>query len=306
MILFLTDNITKINGMSIFSVHFKKWLEENYNEYIIILEINTNTLIHVKQNSNLEYSLINKVFVNGHYSNSDIVVRKNHLRKKLLYYNFILDDDCTFTIISHGWQKVKNRFSIYNIAYNIKNLIKTLNINSISKHYNSIIFISNKCDDYRHYDYKWSIKNNFRFEYIDFTKEIFVNHSTSINACLKNYILVISNFDTVKNLFLLFKINFYNKRKGKKIKNFVLLTTKPKSFTNKIIYKLLVFSKVTIIFDQSQKKFLITNCNYLFIPSHTEYLPIVAFEAFSMNKNVLSFYFIIGLSELKKYHFIKK
>ena len=302
MILFITDSISKLNGMSIFSSYFKKWLEIKYNERIIIYEVSTNTNISV----NTENKLINKIFVNGHYSNSDLIIRKNKLRAILLNNNFVIDDNCTLTIISHGWQKVKYRFSIYNIAYNIKNLIKTLNINSISKYYNSIIFISNKYDDYRHYDYKWSLKNNFKYEYIDFTKQISVNNSISNNAILKDYILIISNFDTVKNLFLLFKINFYIKIKGKKIKNFVLLSTIPKSFTNKIIYKLLVFSKVNIIFDQTQKNSLIANCNYLFIPSHTEYLPIVALEAFSMNKSVLSFYYIIGLSEFKKYHFINK
>jgi hypothetical protein len=304
MILFVTDNITSLNGMSVFSNNFINWMDKKFDESICVFEVQSNHFIAAKKINNDK--IIKKIFVNGHYSNSDKIIRNNLLRKKLLYNNFILDDDCTFTIISHGWHKVKNRFSIYNLLYNIKNYIKTSNINSIAKHYNSIIFISNKCDDYRHYDYKWSIKNNFKFEYIDFTKQILVNNSTSNNVIFKDYILVISNFDTAKNLFLLFKINIFNKIKRNKNKNFILLTTKPKLFLNKIIYKLLVYAKVNIIFDQTQKKNLISNCNYLFIPSHTEYLPIVAFEAFSMNKNVLSYYFIISLSEYKKYRHIKK
>lgn len=304
MVLFITDNITSLNGMSVFSNYFISWLHEKFDDNIFVYEAHSNQFISSKTIDNNK--IIKHIYVNGHFSKSDILIRNKQLATIISNQNFKICDECRITIISHGWQKVKYRLSLYNIIYNLKNTIKTLNINSISKYYNSIIFISNKCDDYRHYDFKWSLKNNFKYEYIDFTKQISVNNSISNNAILKDYILIISNFDTVKNLFLLFKINFYIKIKGKKIKNFVLLTTKPKSFTNKIIYKLLVFSKVTIIFDQTQKKNLITNCNYLFIPSHTEYLPIVAFEAFSMNKNVLSFYFIIGLSELKKYHFIKK
>ncbi len=290
--------------MSVFSNYFISWLHGKFDDNIFVYEAHSNRFISSKMIYNNK--IIKHIFVNGHFSKSDILIRNKQLATVISNQNFEICDECRFTIISHGWQKVKYRLSLYNIIYNLKNTIKTLSINSISKYYNSIIFISNKCDDFRHYDFKWSLKNNFKYEYIDFTKQISVNNSISNNAILKDYILIISNFDTVKNLFLLFKINIYIKIKGKKIKNFVLLTTKPRSFTNKIICKLLVFSKVTVIFDQTQKNNLITNCNYLFIPSHTEYLPIVAFEAFSKNKNVLSFYFIIGLSELKKYHFIKK
>jgi hypothetical protein len=304
MVLFITDSISSLNGMSIFSNHFNNWLCRKYNENIIVFEVESNKFNIIKEVNNDK--TINEIFVNGHFSKSDRLFRNKHIETIVSSHDYYINSVCITSIISHGWQKVKNRFSIYNVAYNLKNLIRTLNINSISKHYNSIIFISNKCDDYRHYDYKWSIKNNFRFELVDFTKEMFVGNPTTKKSSLKNYILVISNFDSVKNLFLLFKLNCSYKLKKKKKKNFVLLSTKPKTFSGKIIFKLLVFSKVNIIFDQTQKNSLITNCNYLFIPSHTEYLPIVALEAFSMNKSVLSFYYIIGLSEFKKYHFLNK
>ena len=304
MVLFITDNITSLNGMSVFSNYFNDWLHKKFDDNIFVFEVQSNQFIASKTIDNNK--IIKHIYVNGHFSKSDILIRNKQLATIISNQNLKICDECRITIISHGWQKVKYRFNIYNIAYNLKNLIKTLNINSILKHYNSIIFISNKCDDYRHYDYKWSIKNNFSFELIDFSKEIFVDNSTTKNSSLKNYILVISNFDSVKNLFLLFKLNCFYKLKKKKKKKFVLLSTKPKSFSSKIIFKLLVFSKVNIIFDQTQKNSLIANCNYLFIPSHTEYLPIVALEAFSMNKSVLSFYYIIGLSEFKKYYFLNK
>jgi hypothetical protein len=304
MVLFITDDVSALNGMSVFSNYFIHWLHEKYDDNIFVYEVRYNHIISTKTiDSN---RIIKHIYVNGHFSKSDILIRNKQLDKIISEHNFKLCDEFSLTVISHGWQKVKCRLSIYSIIFNLKNTIKTLNIKSISKYYSSIIFISNKSDNYRHYDFKWSVKNNFKYEYLDLTNKISVNNSILSNAILNDYILIISNFDTVKNLLLLVKINFYKKIKGKKIKNFVLLTAKPKSFTNKIIYKLLIFSKVTIIFDQTQKKFLIANCNYLFIPSHTEYLPIVAFEAFSMNKSVLSFYFIIGLSECKKYHFIIK
>lgn len=304
MVLFVTDNIISLNGMSVFSNYFISWLHEKFDDNIFVYEAHSNQFISSKTiDSN---KIIKHIYVNGHFSKSDKLIRNKEFVTIISNQNFKVCDECRITIISHGWYKVKFRLSLYNIIYNLKNTIKTLNINSISKYYNSIIFISNKCDNYRHYDFKWSLKSNFRYEYIDFTKQISVNNSVSKSSILKNYILIISNFDIVKNLFLLFKLNFYSKIKGKKINNFVLLTTNPKSFTNKVIYKLLVFSKVTIIFDQTQKKYLIANCNYLFIPSHTEYLPIVALEAFSMNKNVVSYYFIMGLSDFKKYYFIKK
>lgn len=304
MILFITDSFTKLNGMSLFSKYFISWLCEKYDDNIFVYEVQSNQFISFKTIDNNRR--ITQIYVNGHFSRSDMLVRNRQLSRIIKKRSFNLSDDCSINIVSHGWQKVKIRFNLYSIVYNIKNFIKTMQINSISKHYSSIVFISNKSDDYRHYDYKWSLKNDFRFELMDFTKEIHLDNTTTNNSSLNNFILVISNCEPVKNLFLLFRVNFYYKIKNRKEKNFILLSTKPKSFMMKIILKLLILSKVKVIFDQSQKNLLIANCNYLFIPSHTEYLPIVALEALSMNKNVLSFYYIIGLSEFKKYHFLNK
>ncbi len=290
--------------MSVFSNNFIKWLHEQFDDNILVYEVCSNQFISEKIID--KNKIVKHVYVNGHYSKSDILIRNNHLATIISNQLLKLCDECRITIISHGWQKIKYRISLYNLIYNLRNAIKTFNINSISKYYDSVIFISKKCDNYRHYDFKWCLVNHFQYEFIDFTKIISVNNSISTNTNLENFILIISNFDAVKNLFLLFRINFFNRMKGKRVRNFVLLTTIPKSSINKIILKLLVFSNVTIIFDQTQKQNLVANCNYLFIPSHTEYMPIVAFEAFSLNKNVLSFYFIIGLSDLKKYHYIKQ
>jgi|688.fasta_scaffold238261_2 hypothetical protein len=304
MVLFISDNISTLNGMSIFSNYFINWLKINFDNNICVLEAQKNQIISIKQIN--DDNIIDKIFVNGHFSESDFLIRNRQLTKIVSDQNFLISEECSFTIISHGWQKVKNRFNFYSVLYNLKNISKTKNIDSISKFYNSIIFISNKSDQFRHFDFNWCVKNNFSFDYIDFSKEICLTKTTENNITQKNYILIISNFDTVKNLLLLFRINLTNFFIRKKPKNFVLLSTYPKSFRGKIIYQLLIFSKINVVLDQTQKINLISNCNYLFIPSYTEYLPIVAFEAFSMKKKVLSYYYIIGLSEKDDYHFIKK
>lgn len=304
MILFITDSISTINGMSIFSNYFIDWLEKKIDNNICLLEAQTNQIKSIKKVN--EEKIIVKIFVNGHFSESDLIIRNGQLNKILSDNKLLISKECSFTIISHGWQKVKTRFNFYSVLYNLKNINKTKNINSISKFYNSIIFISTKLDHFRHFDFKWSVENNFNFDFIDFSKEIYLTKTSENNFSLKNYILIISNFDTVKNLSLLFRINITYFLLRKKPKKFVLLSTYPKTFRGKVIYQLLIFSKIKVVFDQTQKISLISNCNYLFIPSYTEYLPIVAFEAFSLKKKVLSYYYIIGLSEKDEYHFIKK
>jgi glycosyltransferase involved in cell wall biosynthesis len=148
--------------------------------------------------------------------------------------------------------------------------------------------------------------NNKTYEIIDFTNQIINNKITPINEYKKSEtVLIISNFDTVKNLLLLARINFKLKIKGKPMKKFVLLTTNPKSIRGNVIKNIILKFGVNIEFDQTKKNDLIKKCNYLFIPSYTEYLPLVALEAFSFSKPVISYYYIIGLSNFKSYKFIR-
>jgi hypothetical protein len=117
--------------------------------------------------------------------------------------------------------------------------------------------------------------------------------------------LVISNPDFVKNLEILIILslkNYLNKNK----REFYLLSIRPKNLYFKALYYLLNLFKINIFYNQNDKFFLLNECSYLFIPSHTEYLPLVSLEAFSFNKHVISLNKISSLCKYKFYHYIKK
>jgi hypothetical protein len=304
-ILFLTDSISEINGMSVFSNIFKNWLINQTISDIVIVELKTSQINYLRNASDsFEVEL---VYVNGHFSSSDLLIRDKKLAFFLSKFGLTLSKSCHFILISHGWQKMKFRLNYYSLIYNIRNLYKTLTIDKIKRHYNELFFISNKIDSYRHYDLFWCKKKNIKYNFNNFAKAITLgNPSLDTKISVEDYILVISNFDIVKNLFFLFRVQLNYYLKNKPSKKYVLLTTRPKSLRSRVVLKCLFWAKIKVEFDQSLKWDLIYNCNYLFIPSFTEYLPLVALEAFSFSKKVLSLYFINGLSDYNDYHFLKK
>jgi hypothetical protein len=305
-IIFFTDSITSINGMSKFSNYFIKSLVKNSENKIFIIETNNDkiTILNPEINS---YNIIDLVYVNGHFSKADMLVRNKSLLNLLSVLGLKTHESSKIIIISHGWFKLKYRLNLYSILYNLKYFYRTITFDSYEKFYHSILFISDKNDNHRHFDFNWCVKKHKCYQFVDFTNGIILeNNLIKSETGNEGFILVISNFDTVKNLLLLARINLKQKMIGKAYKNFTLLSTPPNSFTGKLSYKFLLKLGVNIVFDQSKKNQLLSYCNYLFIPSYTEYLPLVALEAFSFKKQVVSYYFILGLSDQNGYKYIRK
>jgi glycosyltransferase involved in cell wall biosynthesis len=152
----------------------------------------------------------------------------------------------------------------------------------------------------------WCLERDFKFKVVDFTSNWLKKDSiVSSRVFAAKYILVISNFDFVKNLFLISRIVIKRKLLGKKVLSYCILSSSRPAGFNLLVYLLLTKLKVCIITDQNLKNDLIVNCDYLFIPSYTEYLPIVALEAMAFNKKVLSYYHIAGLKKYTNYYYLK-
>ena len=60
-----------------------------------------------------------------------------------------------------------------------------------------------------------------------------------------------------------------------------------------------------VVHDNSKKFSLIKHSDLLFIPSMTEYLPLVSIEAMAFNKKIVSLYKIPSLIKYDNYKFLK-
>ena len=162
-------------------------------------------------------------------------------------------------------------------------------------------------------DFKYVIKNKINHSFFDF-KNIYIKYLNSISSVKEKYIfndfryiLIISNIDLAKNIFSI----FYSYRIKKllteyKAKKIILLTTNNNRFLVKFLFFLSSVFKIQIVTDNSFKMDLIKNCQCLYIPSVTEYLPLVSLEAIAFNKNIHTLYHIPTLNEYKHYKFFKK
>ena len=296
-ILIITDSLSKISGMSNFVFLFKSFLS-NSDTFIYIFDFKTKSKDY---NSYIHFDI---VYINGHFSQIDKFYNR-YGRSRL---GQILETDLHNTdiiIVSHGWTKIKYNLSFYNFYYSFKNRNESLNR---ILNYDSILFINNSIDIYRHLDYLHVIQNDFLFKYFDFAKfyieylktKFYTNKLTYSN---NTKILIISNPDFAKNLEYLVYIGIKNfNKKNKKI---IFLSTKPKNAYFKTLYLLLKILKIKIFYDQDLKYNLLKECSFLFIPSHTEYLPLVALEAFAFCKPVVSLNKITSLLKYKYYHNLK-
>lgn len=319
-ILFITDSLHSVNGMSIFSrlfVHFLSNTKFQYNVYLFELE----TRSYYENDNNDNLSLISfvddidRVYINGHFTKADIFFRKN----PTFFFESILCISCTnVTVIkiSHGWQKMRPFFSLYYLYYFFRHFHKTLFISSAFKYYNEVLFISNNSDLYRHFDFSYCVKHNLNYSFFDFQyffefysskPKLFFDPITNSSFIKSNFLLVIANCDPVKNLLSLILINykFFIIPKPRK-RQIVLLTSSSVGFYGKFILFVLNKFNITIITDQSQKSSLLYNCDYLFIASFTEYLPIVSLEASSYAKRIISIFKISSLKDNLNYHSIFK
>jgi hypothetical protein len=300
-ILLITDSYNKVSGITNFINLFYNYLSSNNNTVKLLFFSNTDCKVSIDLKLEFDY-----IYINAHFSNID----KYFIKKGRNGLENLLNINLTKTkiiIISHGWNKMRYNFSFYYFYYFIKSY--NSNLNRIYE-YDSIIFINNTIDNFRHLDFKFVLKNQINNLYFNFSEYYIQNLRNNHDIIFKKNngkikILVISNPDFVKNLEILIILslkNYLNKNK----REFYLLSIRPKNLYFKALYYLLNLFKINIFYNQNDKFFLLNECSYLFIPSHTEYLPLVSLEAFSFNKHVISLNKISSLCKYKFYHYIKK
>ena len=123
----------------------------------------------------------------------------------------------------------------------------------------------------------------------------------------EKYILIISNFDIVKNIFSIFYSKYFKKLKTiRGVKKIKILT--PSSNTLYFIFfKFLCKVFAFELINNNDSKFeLVANCDCLYTPSITEYLPLVTLEAFSLKKDVYSLHKINSLTNNTNYYYFLK
>ena len=305
----ITDHyLSKINGISIFSkIFIKNYLGLKYSS-IIVVEASSLNISFINKSNNMNVS---DVYVNAHYSSSDLLIR-NLDKLTNLSNDFYLVDDFNKYLISHGWIKFNFRNHYYWYFYFLKNFFRSKNLNHMN-FYNDIIFISEEIDSFRHLDYKFykktnpnTINFNFKSFYI---QDVILSSKSNNNHQFINYepyILIISNMDFVKNIFSIFYNNFINVIKNENsIDNVVILTPKKSNFFYKILVFLCRIYKFTIVNDNKLKFYLLKNCNCLYIASLKEYYPLVSMEAMAFNKKIYSLYKITSLNSYTNYKFFK-
>jgi glycosyltransferase involved in cell wall biosynthesis len=86
------------------------------------------------------------------------------------------------------------------------------------------------------------------------------------------------------------------------MKNFVVLVPARRGLNFKLFCFLSSVLSTKIVHEQDRKFGLLSESDYMFIPSFTEYNPIVALEASACNKPVVSLYLIPALQKERSYH----
>jgi len=280
-----------------------------FSDYLLSLNYNVKLVLFSNDDCKINFKLNLKydhIYINGHFSNIDKFYIKNGKMglEKLLNLNLKYSK---IIILSHGWNKFRFSFHLYFLYYFIKSL--NSNLNRIYK-YDSITFINDSIDNYRHLDFKFVINNKIKYSYFNFAN-FYIQNLRKIskqNIYVKNKkitILIISNPDFVKNLEILILLSIKNLIKKNK-RQYNLLTIKPNNLYFKILYFFLKLLKINLHYNQNDKFSLLNECSYLLIPSHTEYLPLVALEALSFNKHVVSFNKFTSLINFNFYHSLTK
>jgi glycosyltransferase involved in cell wall biosynthesis len=90
------------------------------------------------------------------------------------------------------------------------------------------------------------------------------------------------------------------------MKRFVLLVEPVNSVSYSLFKKLSTKLRTELVHDQEKKIALLYGAEYLFIPSYSEYNPIVALEAKACNKKVVSLYKITAIEQADYYHSLKR
>jgi len=309
-VIFVTDTYKRtVNGIAVFSEFYINDVLMHKYDTILVLEAVTQDFFQIKTSSNNPI-VFDTVIVNAHFSGADKLVRKlNQFRALVEANGYVLENSFKKIIISHGWVAVKFRLQFYPIYYTLKNIIRVGQLQRL-KYYDEVCFISGSSDAYRHSDFTYVKANKLKYELYDFIKAYLVRHQADVKQPLGNqgngFVFTIANFEPVKNIWWLVRYAIQRKVTGSKPKNIILLTQQ-KTSINYLLFAFLANKlNIAICNDQHKKNELLSTCDYFFIPSYSEYTPLVALEAFKYNKQVVSLYKITALSPLPKYHYLKQ
>jgi len=302
--LLITDSYkASVNGIAMFSQFFVADVLMPTYEAVTVLEV-SNMSVHTVVDKEVGV-VFDHVYVNANFSASDSLMRSANALHTLHSIGINLSDGFVKTMISHGWAKIRFRFNWYGFYYRLKFQLKGADLQRLF-FYDRMLFISRQSDAYRHADYQFCVNHHIPIDYYDFPARYVQSMHANAATVQQSFILVIANFEPVKNLWWLVRYNLYRTYiQRKPAKSFVLLIKPRLSVYYKLFTQIAAVAGVLIVTDQSQKNALLSVCRYLFIPSHTEYTPLVAFEAFGYHKSVISLYSITGLSDFKPYRYLK-
>jgi hypothetical protein len=306
--LFITDHyLSSVNGISLFSRFFTdNYLKEKHDGVIIFESLTKKIHYENIYESSISVSV---VYINAHFSNSDSLFRKIIEDLNLQFPRVSFLPNFTRIMISHGWIKIAFRNHYYYYYYSIKNYFRSNNIERIS-FYDKMLFISKESDNFRHLDYKYALKKRMNIEFFDFKKgyvKLLRENQLPIQKYKNDnsYILVIANLEFVKNVFSIFYSNYLKKlRKEIGVQKIIILTPRMTNLQYKLLLKLCKYYSFEIVNDNLRKQELLKNSSCLYIPSITEYLPLVSLEALANGKKVYSLFKITALVNNNDYKFL--
>lgn len=287
------------NGVGKFNSVFESRLKSCYKEVIVFDYAQFLTWVNDLVICDEEFF---DLFVNAYNSKCDTFVRKNN--EKFKNNNIIFGRR---VIISHGWTKVKFRWNLYSIYYFLKfQIARREKLSNVFSFYNEVLFISKAEDNYRHSDKVYVNRHGVPWSYYDFAKDyidVVVKDAISFDV-LKKGVLIIANNEPVKNIYSLFLPRFQIWKRQNGLNEVNLLC---QSCRNSYLLKILCsIFKINLFTENRLKYKLLADCHLLYIPSHTEYQPLTALEAFAFGKQVVSKYKITSLINFSLYSFLRE
>lgn len=309
-VMLITDSYKNaVNGISVFSHFFIEDVLQKEFSFIVVYETSSGKIFNINRDK-IVHPAITKIYVNANFSRADFTIRRSSFQDMCRNLGIELKEGYKKIMISHGWTKIKLRYNYYSIYYCIKNFFRSADLKRLF-FYDEIVFISHVNDNFRHKDHLFCVENNLPVSYYDFSGAFIRKLNISFTGAahhenLPGYILVIANYQKVKNVWWMVRYNISRSlsRKGKK--SFVLLVHPVKGLSFKVFTFFASIAGIKLIHEQVRKSNLLNKADYLFIPSFSEYNPVVALEAAACNKKVVSLYRISALEGERYYHYLIK
>jgi glycosyltransferase involved in cell wall biosynthesis len=306
-VVLFTDSFNhSVNGISVFSHFFVADELLHWFEQVVVFETSTRQLFRIKTGD--APLPVTHIYVNANFSQSDFLVRGGEWKQPLIAAGLSINEAVKKTMISHGWPRIRFRYTYYNLYYRLRYSGRAKDLARL-RFYDEVLFISKAKDNCRHLDYVYATGQGLPVSFYDFSARFIAKKSAHVKATAAAptverapYILVVSNFQQVKNLWWLLLYNARRKLSRRRMKPFVLLVEPVNSPGYSLFKKLSKRFSTELVHDQEAKMALLQQASFLFIPSYSEYNPIVALEARACNKKVVSLYKVTALEHTDYYH----